>query len=153
MSSRSSKRNPNQTLLLPYATAEFPPQNKELTLKGKSTSCEASIPTLKLSAILAAVLAKKDEAIEPYWDRLLAGDKLQLVIAHRDRLCRFGIGTIQYLVEQNGGELVVLDESVHSPTEELTADLLSILDVFSCQMHGLRRYRDTISEDTTLTDA
>ena len=60
-------------------------------------------------------------------DRLLAGDKLQLVLAHRDRLCRFGIGTIQYLVEQNGGELVVLDESVHSPREELTADLLSIL--------------------------
>ena len=67
MSSRSSKRNPNQTLLLPYATAESPPQNKEMTLKGKSTSCEASIPTLKLSAILEAVLTKKDEAIEPYW--------------------------------------------------------------------------------------
>ena len=86
-------------------------------------------------------------------DRLLAGDKLQLVIAHRDRLCRFGIATIQYLVEQNGGELVVLDESVHSSSEELTADLLSILHVFSSRMPGLRRYRDAISEDTTLTDA
>jgi predicted site-specific integrase-resolvase len=36
------------------------------------------------------------------------------------------------MVEQNGEELVVLGESVHSPTEELTADLLSILHVFSC---------------------
>ena len=65
--SRSSNLNPNQTLLLPYVTAESPPQNKEMTLKGRSTSCEVSIPTLKLSKILEVVLTKKDEAIGPYW--------------------------------------------------------------------------------------
>ncbi len=67
MSSRSSKPNPNQMLLLPYATAESHLQNKEMTLKGKSISCEVSIPTLKLSVILEAVLTKKDKAIGPYW--------------------------------------------------------------------------------------
>ena len=64
---RSSNPNPNQTLLLPYATAESLPQNKEMTLKGRSISCEASIPMLKLSAILEAVSTKKDAAIGPYW--------------------------------------------------------------------------------------
>lgn len=64
---RSSHLNPNQILLLPYATAESPPQNKAMPLKGRSISCEASIPMLKLSAILEAVSMKKDEAIEPYW--------------------------------------------------------------------------------------
>ena len=94
----------------------------------------------------------KRRGLQGILDRLLAGDKLQLVIAHRDRLCRFGIEAIQYMVEQNGGELVVLDKSVHSPTEELTTDLLSILQVFSCRMPGLRRYRNEISEDSTLID-
>ena len=47
---------------------------------------------------------------------------------------------------------MVLGESVHSPTEELTADLLSILHVFSCRMHRLRRYRNEIAEDSTLID-
>ena len=84
-------------------------------------------------------------------DRCLRGDKFQLVIAHRDRLARFGIELLQYMVEQNGGELVVLDETVHSPAEELTADLLNILHVFSCRMHGLRRYRAEIKEDKSLT--
>ena len=65
--SRSSKPNPNQMLLLPYATAESPPQNKEMTSKGRSTSCGASIPMLKLSEILEAVSTKKDAAIGPYW--------------------------------------------------------------------------------------
>ena len=85
-------------------------------------------------------------------DRCLRGDKCQLVIAHRDRLCRFGIECLQYMVEQNGGELVVLDQSVHSPPEELSADLLNILHVFSCSMHGLRRYRSEIKEDKSLAD-
>lgn len=85
-------------------------------------------------------------------DRCRRGDKFQLVIAHRDRLCRFGIECLQYMVAHNGGELMVLDPSVHSPTEELTADLLNILHVFSCSMHGLRRYRSEIKEDKSLAD-
>lgn len=84
-------------------------------------------------------------------DRCRRCDKFQLVIAHRDRLACFGIELLQYMVEQNGGELVVLDETVHSPTEELSADLLSILHVFSCRMHGCRRYRAKIKEDKSLT--
>lgn len=83
-------------------------------------------------------------------DRLLCGDKLTLVVAHRDRLCRFGFELIQYMVEQNGGKIIVLDQTVHSPESELTADLLSILQIFSCRMHGLRKYSKKIKEDKDL---
>ena len=87
-------------------------------------------------------------------ERILRGDKLRVVVAHRDRLARFGGEVIQFLVEQNGGEVVVLDETVYgSPEEELTADLLTILHVFSCRMPGLRRYRAQIKEDRNLSDS
>ncbi len=86
-------------------------------------------------------------------ERILRGDKLRLVVAHRDRLAQFGGEVIQFLVEQNGGEVVVLDETVYSPEEELTADLLAILRVFSCRMSRLRRYRDQIKEDRNLSDS
>ena len=36
-------------------------------------------------------------------ERLHQGDKLQIVVAHRDRLARFGFELIQWLVERNGG--------------------------------------------------
>ena len=84
-------------------------------------------------------------------ERILRGDKLRVVVAHRDRLARFGGEVIQFLVEQNGGEVVVLDKTVYSPEEELTADLLTILHVFSRRMSGLRRYRDQIKEDRNLS--
>jgi predicted site-specific integrase-resolvase len=85
-------------------------------------------------------------------ERLHRGDKLTLVVAHKDRLARFGWEIFQTLLEQNGGELMVLDRVSHSPTKELTEDLLSILTVFSCRMHGLRRYRNEIEKDKNLSD-
>ena len=84
-------------------------------------------------------------------ERVLRGDKLRVVVAHRDRLARFGGEVIQFLVEQNGGEVVVLDQTVYSPEEELTEDLLTILHVFSRRLSGLRRYRDQIKEDRNLS--
>ncbi len=94
----------------------------------------------------------KRKGLRTLLERLMQGDKLQVVIAHRDRLARFGIDLIRYLIEQNGGELVVLDQTAHSPQEELTADLLAILHVFSSRMHGLRSYRDKIKEDKSLSN-
>ncbi len=84
-------------------------------------------------------------------ERVLRGDKLRVVVAHRDRLARFGGEVIQFLVEQNGGEIVVLDQNVYSPEQELTEDLLTILHVFSRRLYGLRRYRDQIKEDRNLS--
>ena len=85
-------------------------------------------------------------------ERLHRGDKLELVVAHRDRLVRFGFELIEWLVQQNGGSVVVLNQSDASPESELTEDLLAILDTFSCRMHGLRRYRSAIAQDTGLSE-
>jgi len=92
----------------------------------------------------------KRKGLRSILDRLLQGDKLTLVVAHRDRLARFGFELIQYMVEQNGGSIVVLDQTVYSPESELTADILSILHVFSCRVNGLRKYSKKIKEDADL---
>lgn len=84
--------------------------------------------------------------------RLLQGDKFTLVVAHRDRLCRFGFELIEYMFEQNGGEVMVLDSADVSPQRELTEDLLAVLHAFSSRMQGLRRYESQIKEDKDLSD-
>lgn len=94
----------------------------------------------------------KRKGLQSILQRLLQGDKFTLVVAHRDRLCRFGFELIGYLFEQNGGEIMVLDHAEVSPQRELTEDLLAILHVFSCRMHGLRRYENQIKEDKDLSD-
>ena len=110
-------------------------------------------PDAEIVRDIGSGLNFKRKGLRAVLDRLRAGDKLQLVVAHRDRLARFGIELLQYLVEQNGGELVVLDNQRHSPEAELTTDLLTILHVFSYRMHGLRSYCDQIKADTGLSES
>ncbi|MBS9389358.1 MAG: IS607 family transposase [Dolichospermum sp. WA123] len=94
----------------------------------------------------------KRKGLQSLLDKLLRGNKFILVVACRDRLARFGFELIQYMVEQNGGQIVVLDATVHCPNTELTQDLLSILHVFSRRMHGLRKYSQKIKEDLSKSD-
>lgn len=86
-------------------------------------------------------------------ERLLRGDKLKVVVAHRDRLARFGVDAFRFIIEKNGGELMVLDPYVETSKEaELTADLLSILHHFSCRMHGQRSHSVASQTDSYLSE-
>lgn len=85
-------------------------------------------------------------------DRAMQGDKLTVMVAHKDRLARFGFELIEFVVRKVGGEIMVLDRTEHSPEKELTEDILTILTVFSCRLHGLRRYCTQIEKDKSLSD-
>lgn len=93
----------------------------------------------------------KRKGLQDILRRLMQGHKFTLIVAHRDRLCRFGFELLEYLLQCNGSEIMVLDKTSHSPQQELTEDLLAILHVFSCRMHGLRRYTDKIKTDKNLS--
>ena len=69
-----------------------------------------------------------------------------VVVAHRDRLCRFAFELLQWILESNSVKLVVLDQSICSTEQELAEDLLSIIHVFSCRQMGKRRYKKETNE-------
>lgn len=89
----------------------------------------------------------KRKGLNKILERAMRGDKLRLVVAHRDRLARFGFDLIRFVIERNGGSIVVLNETSLSPDEELVKDLLNILHVFSCRVHGLRSYKNQIGKN------
>lgn len=93
----------------------------------------------------------KRKGLRSILERCMQGDTITLIVAHRDRLCRFGFELIEFFINSNGGEILLLDDDKASPEQELTEDLLSILHVFSCRMHGLRRYSKQIEEDKDLS--
>lgn len=109
-------------------------------------------PDAEIIQDVGSGLNYKRKGLQDILRRLVQGYKFTLVVAHRDRLCRFGFELLEYLFQQNGGEILVFDKASHSPQQELTEDLLAILHVFSCRMHGLRRYSNKIKTDKNLSD-
>lgn len=81
-------------------------------------------------------------------DRALQGTITEVVVAHQDRLCRFGFELLQYILEEKCNvKLVVLNNQKSTPQEELVTDLLSIVTVFSTRANGLRKYKHQIKKD------
>jgi len=66
----------------------------------------------------------------------------KLVIAHKDRLVRFGYELIEDLIkEYSNGEIIVLNAKEYKkPEDELVNDVLQIMNVYVAKMNGLRRY-------------
>ena len=78
-------------------------------------------------------------------DAALQGTLGEVIVAHRDRLCRFGFDLIKLIIEKKGGKVTVLDDERNkSSEEELSEDLLSIVHIYSCRQMGKRSYKAKI---------
>ena len=68
----------------------------------------------------------------------------KLVVAHKDRLTRFGFELIEDLIKKYSNGIIILDdegELKKEPKEELVDDVLQILNVYTAKMNGLRKYK------------
>ena len=70
-----------------------------------------------------------------------------IIIAHKDRLIRFGYDWFERFLAKFHVEIIVVNNESLSQQEELVQDILSILDIFSCRIYGLRKYKKKIRED------
>jgi putative resolvase len=64
----------------------------------------------------------------------------EVIVASKDRLCRFGYDLIKWQFMQANVKLLVLDTADKSKELEFTEDILAILQVFACRWNRSRKY-------------
>lgn len=69
-----------------------------------------------------------------------------LILAHRDRLTRFGFDWFEHFAKNHGCEILVLNQERLSPEQEMVQDLMTIVHCFSSRLYGLRNYRKKLNE-------
>jgi putative resolvase len=69
-----------------------------------------------------------------------------LIIAHADRLTRFGFEWFGHYAKMHGCEVLVLNQERLSPEQEMVQDLMTIVHCFSSRLYGLRNYRKKLDE-------
>lgn len=102
--------------LICYCRVSSPKQKDDL--QRQIAYMQSLYPEAEIIKDIGSGLNFKRKGLRSILDRLLRGDKLKIIVACRDRLCRFGFELIQYMVEQNGGEIVVQEQTVHCPQTE-----------------------------------
>lgn len=68
------------------------------------------------------------------------------MIAYKDRLCRIGYELIENLIRKySNGKIVIINASEEeTPEEELSKDIITIMNVYVAKVNGLRRYKKQI---------
>ena len=73
----------------------------------------------------------------------IAGKINELVVAHKDRLTRFGFELIEEIITKysNGKIIIISEPEKLEPEEEIVKDVMSILNVYVAKINGMRKYK------------
>ncbi len=82
----------------------------------------------------------KRKGFQRLLDKVYAGLVKQVVVTHKDRLCRYGTELVEHLFSKTDTKLVVLGQSVEEQdsNQELAEDLLAVCNFFVARRNGLR---------------
>jgi putative resolvase len=110
-------------------------------LERQKDSFRDKFPDHILVADVGSGINWKRKGLKTILEKAMRGDISEVVVAHRDRLCRFAFELLDWIFSSNGVKLVVLNEKENmSSDQELTDDILSIIHVYSCRKMGKRSY-------------
>jgi excisionase family DNA binding protein len=156
-------RTPGNKRLYDLSPFELKPEGAKIIYARVSTNAQkpdlqnqvyylrSRYPNHELITDIGSSLNFKRKGFTALLERILLGEIQEIVVAHKDRLCRFGFDLVKSVASHFNTTIVVLDETCLSPNEELVRDLVSIIHVFSSRIHGLRKYNKQIQEDKDLS--
>ena len=140
---------PEQGLTIAYARVSGAAQKPDLVHQMKALAVYCDQHALRVDEWMqdsGSGLNYKRKQFNRLMEMVELGQVRRILIAHRDRLVRFGYGYFEAFCERHHTDLVVIDGETLSPEQELVQDLVAILTVFSARLHGLRSYRKVLKE-------
>ncbi len=123
-------------------------------LERQKSYFKSRYPNHKLITDIGSGLNWKRKGLKTILDLAMQGNIDEVVVSHRDRLCRFAFELLEWIFLRCEVQLVVLNSQTgQSSDSELADDILSIVHVYSCRQMGKRRYRSkknsVVSESET----
>ncbi len=137
----SIRRSLKKKLTVAYARVSSHDQKEDLIRQEKMLEmfCSSHGWTYKIISDLGSGMNYHKKGLKKLLQLILNQEIDRLVLTHKDRLLRFGSELIFALCEENEIEVVLVNQgSDLSFEEELAADVLEIITVFSARLYGAR---------------
>ncbi|MFB2981603.1 IS607 family transposase [Microseira sp. BLCC-F43] len=83
---------------------------------------------------IASGLNYKRPKLSRIFEDIELGRVKKLIIAHKDRLVRFGFEWFEGFCNRHGTKIIIVNGEQLSPEQELVTDLLSIVHIFSARI-------------------
>jgi predicted site-specific integrase-resolvase len=131
-----------------YCYARVSSQGQKEDLERQIRTLRERYPNHTIIRDIGSGLNFKRKGFNSLVDLALKGEVGEIVVTHKDRLCRFGFEFIQDLFWKSSKvKLVVLNKTEDTPEKELTDDIISIITVFSARLHGRRSWSNASKKE------
>lgn len=104
-------------------------------------------PQCKCVSDLGSGLNFKRKKFISIMQQVADGKIKKIVIAQKDRLCRFGFDFVEWFCKLNNCEIEILNSHYQTPYEELMEDFMAIMHCFSSRLYFLRSYKKKIKQE------
>ena len=142
------KSEPTQPERARIIYARISTRNQQDDLKRQCSYLGTRYPNHRLIKDIGSGLNYKRKGLKTILELAIKGNLEELVVAHKDRLCRFGFELLEWIVVTfSKGKIVVLNNHKSSPEEELCKDIINIITVFGARVNGLRKYRPMLEKE------
>jgi len=136
-----------------YIYARVSSSKQKDDLQRQIESLQEAYPDYEVIQDIGSGINFKRRGLITLLDNVLGGKVSHVVVAHRDRLTRFGFEMFIYLFNRlNVSIQVMSDDDIEEPATELAKDLLSIVTVFAARYYGSRSYK-TLSKNKILPES
>ncbi len=109
-------------------------------------------PQCKCISDIGSGLNFKRKKFLKLMEQVAAHQIKKIVVAHKDRLCRFGFDFVERFCNLNGCQIEVLNNTYKSPHQELMDDFMAVMHCFSSKLYFLRSYENKIKNELDKTD-
>lgn len=110
-------------------------------LQRQVSDLKSKYPNYQIYTDICSGLKYKRKGLTRLLGHVQEGLIKHVVVAHKDRLARFGTELIKWIIDQAGASIKFENDDTKSSEQELTEDLMAIVHVFSCRANGKRRYQ------------
>lgn len=105
-------------------------------------------PDYEIISDIASGLNFKRKGLLEIINSAIKGDVEEVIIAYKDRLARFGYELIETILKEHSNAIIKIINKTEEKTvsEELTEDIISIMNIYVAKINGLRKYKKQLTD-------
>ena len=105
-------------------------------------------PSYEIISDIGSSLNFERKGLQEIIDIAIKGDISVLVITYKDRLARIGYELIESIIQRySNGKIEIINSSEEeTPEEEMTKDIITIMNVYVAKINGLRKYKKKLTD-------
>jgi putative resolvase len=123
-----------------YCRVSSKKQSKDL--KRQMKMMEKKYPDCRIIKDIGSGLNMERKGLREIIEMGINGKIEELIIAHKDRLARFGYEMIEWIIKKySNGKITIVNKTKNeTPEEEIVKDVLQIMNVYVAKINGRRKY-------------